>query len=238
MIGLKLWFVFLVLLNYDLICRHLIYVYNFSGTCPLHKARGAPFWHVDLFLLPLGMCSILYFEKYSASNLPLSMFSVAILKNDCGAYFWNGKNYLVEFPLYQIAYRNQGGVDFHTSHLAVFWVIGVCFLEVWASLNSVRELDRIEALKAPGPGEVRSWSGSLCFLGEPVSVFRSGLDHDGPESDGYGDSGSLLGDYLWQCFPNSHLFNSNWGFVKTVSRDPPPGILIQEVRVGPVNLHF
>lgn len=101
------------------------------------------------------------------------------------------------------------------------------FLEVWAFLNSVRELHRIEALKAAGPGEVRSWSGSLCFLGEPLSVFRSGLNQDGPDSDGDGDSGSLLGDYLWQCFPISHLFNSNWGFVKTVSRDPPAGILIQ-----------
>lgn len=124
MIGLKLWFVFLVLLNYDLICRHFIYVCNSSGTCPLHKVRGAPFWHLDLFLPPLGMCSILYFEKYSASNLPLSVFSVAIFKKWLWCIFlkWEELSYWVPTVSNSIQKSGRGWLPYLSPG---------CFLSHW-----------------------------------------------------------------------------------------------------------
>lgn len=56
------------------------------------------------------------------------------------------------FPLYQIAYRDQGGVDFYTSHLALLCE-SVQILEVGDSLNS----ESLMGLKSLKLRDLRRW---------------------------------------------------------------------------------
>lgn len=67
------------------------------------------------------------------------------------------------------------------------------------------------------------------------SVSQEGLS-PGPGSDSHGDGdpGSLLGDHLWQRFPNVHMLHGHGGLIRTDSwAPPPPGIPMQEVRWVP-----
>lgn len=233
-----MWFIFLVLLKYGLITDSL-FIYNLSGTCPLRKVREAPFWHADLFLLMLGMCSIFYYKKHNALNLPcfLNVLCNHLKKNECCAYFGSGKNYLIEFSPYQIASRDQGGVDFCTCHLALLWV---SWGSLWKGGPPWTQRASWVGLKSLKLQDMRRW----VFETNPLFPKRSSvfvwlwLQPRWPDPDGHGDLCSLLGGLLWQCFSNLHMHSSHWGVVETVSWAYPLGILIHWVRVGPGNLHF
>lgn len=172
-----MWFIFLVLLKYGLITDSL-FIYNLSGTCPLRKVREAPFWHADLFLLMLGMCSIFYYKKHNALNLPcfLNVLCNHLKKNECCAYFGSGKNYLIEFSPYQIASRDQGGVDFCTCHLALLWV---SWGSLWKGGPPWTQRASWVGLKSLKLQDMRRW----VFETNPLfpkrsSVFGSGFSQD------------------------------------------------------------
>lgn len=90
------------------------------------------------------------------------------LKNECCAYFWNGKNYLAEFPLYQMAFRDQRGVDLYLSPGFPLHEYRVLFESV--SLPELRELNRLKEFIAAGLGRWGLKRRHLCFWGEPLLV--------------------------------------------------------------------
>lgn len=155
----------------------ILFIYNFLGTCPLCKVRGAPFWHVDLFLPPLGMCSILYSEKYSALNLPCFLNVLCNhFKKWMLCIFLKREELPHGIPTVSNSIQRSGRG----------WLLYLSFgFALWVGSDSgsgglleLRELDGTEELETAGPEEVGFWDRLLCFLGGPLSLSGSGLSQD------------------------------------------------------------
>lgn len=143
--------------------------------------------------------------------------------------FEMGRITLFEFPLCHIAYRDQGGVDFSTPHLAFLSQFQFS-LEVWAlqelcprtiGLKSIKLQDLESAAWGCGvlkwaPLILRSTSLLVLTLARKASC----------DSNPNGDLGSLS-DQLRKCLPNFYLHNNHWVFPKIISWALPAGILIQ-----------
>lgn len=190
----------------------VLFVYNHSGICPSHTARGVCV--LTCAFISASLRNVFYLILWKKTTIEPASFPAFSGAKYC-ACFWNGKNYLM-FPLYRHLEMGEG---WPSTPLTCLFSASIWILSGSVGLPELREPNGVKELKAAGAGRWVLSVSEESFAPCP----SSGFNRNEPDPARDGGHGSSLG----AIYGSTSHTTLAWGLLRVCSSlDSTLGILI------------